>query len=225
MVIALALVPERMRASVPCAWERVAPAIPRDVARAIAERWHVAPERVRLDWMSGCSDGRGDSRLTAAASVRVAGDGASADWTIIIAGGDGGAPLTMRVRAGVEERLPLAARALPRETALAESDIVLDSASVRWGPPRDRGATPGVGWVTRRLVNAGEPLREPTVGKPIVVKHGEPVEVVYGRGAVLLRVRGTAVGSASVGERVGVRMDNGRRIDGVAAGAALVRID
>jgi flagella basal body P-ring formation protein FlgA len=82
-----------------------------------------------------------------------------------------------------------------------------------------------VGWTTRRTIAAGEALREPAVGRPVAMKAGDPVDVLWKSNGIALKLRGVAAGSASLGERVAVRIDSRRRMEGIAAGPALVRID
>jgi flagellar basal body P-ring formation protein FlgA len=111
----------------------------------------------------------------------------------------------------------VAARGIARGAVLTEADICDEGGggAGRVGP----------GWVARRVIAAGEPLREPAVGRPQLVRAGEAVDVVWSGGGVTLRVRGTAMGGAVEGERVLVRLDAHRRIEGTAAGAGVVRIN
>jgi flagella basal body P-ring formation protein FlgA len=114
---------------------------------------------------------------------------------------------------------PAAARDLPRGITLTEADIV------RGGDPALTATNAdgvGEGWVTRRLIAAGEPLRRPAVAPPVWVVTGESVQVLYRVGSVEARLRGTAMGSASKDERVLVRIDTRRRVEGVAVAPGLV---
>lgn len=116
----------------------------------------------------------------------------------------------------------IAARDLPRGATLTADDIRYAAVS----DPRG-GSDPDVapGWVTRRVVNQGEPLRTPAVAPPLAVSHGDQVDVLVRRGAITLRMRGTAMGSAALGERVTVRIDSRRRVDGLAAGPGVVHLN
>jgi len=51
------------------------------------------------------------------------------------------------------------------------------------------------------------------------------VRVTWRRGGVTLAMDGTALGAAAVGQRVRVRTETGRRLEGVAVGPALVQIE
>lgn len=114
---------------------------------------------------------------------------------------------------------PTAARDLPRGITLTEADIV------RRGDPA-LAATDvdgvGEGWVTRRLITAGEPLRRPAVAPPAWVTAGESVQLLYRVGSVEARLRGTAMGTAAKNERVLVRIDTRRRVEGVVVAPGLV---
>jgi flagella basal body P-ring formation protein FlgA len=107
-----------------------------------------------------------------------------------------------------------AARALARGETLAAADI-------------DAAGADGVrlvGWTTRRVIAAGEPLRAPAVAPPAAVRAGEPVALLYQADGVTLRLAGTAATDAPVGGRVAVRVDTRRRFEGVVAGPGLVRL-
>lgn len=82
-----------------------------------------------------------------------------------------------------------------------------------------------VGWMTRRLIAAGEPLRAPAVTPPQLVKSGDVVDVMYQGDGVLITMRGRATRSAALGERLTVRMDNQRKLEATVVAAGRVRVD
>jgi len=82
-----------------------------------------------------------------------------------------------------------------------------------------------LGWTTRRMIAAGEILRSPAVEPPIVVGANQPVEVEWADQNVRLTIRGVAARNASLGDRVAVRTDLGRRVEGTVVAAGRVRID
>lgn len=82
-----------------------------------------------------------------------------------------------------------------------------------------------VGWMTKRLIVAGEPLRAPAVTPPQLVKSGDVVDVVYEGDRVLITMRGHATRSAALGERLTVRMDNQRKLEATVVAAGRVRVD
>lgn len=134
---------------------------------------------------------------------------------------------------------PLTAAAQPAEAAatraVAARDLargeVLTAEDIRHMPiaPGDspRGDAPEslVGWRTRRVISEGEPLRKPAVSPPDLVRAGESVQAVYKGRSVVLRIAGTAAGSGAMGDRVLVRVDTRRRLEGVVIGPALVELD
>jgi flagella basal body P-ring formation protein FlgA len=120
----------------------------------------------------------------------------------------------------------VAARDLERGETLTAEDFT------RVPVPADAGAGAGddapqelIGWKTRRVIAEGEPLRAPAVAPPDLVNAGEPVEAVFRGRTVVLRVKGTAAGSGAMGERVLVRIDARRRLEGVVIGPALVELE
>jgi flagellar basal body P-ring formation protein FlgA len=147
-------------------------------------------------------------------------------WRIILVAFATGVALSVTAPvpaiAQVGGELPVAARDLPRGIALAPSDIRYETGREPVPPGTDRI---GAGWITRRVISAGEVLREPAVGRPQLVRAGEPVELLWKQGTIELRVRGTAMGAAAEGERVTVRIDTRRRMDGVAVAPGLVHIN
>src|SRR5690348_9282971 len=66
-----------------------APAAALRVARAIAERWKVPPERVRLEWESAVTDGS----ISPNATVELWGSGVGGHWVVIFHADSGAAPV------------------------------------------------------------------------------------------------------------------------------------
>lgn len=141
------------------------------------------------------------------------------------------AEMRMAERAGTATPAPATADAYPvaaRELARGE---VLTAADIRYETTEDGTDVAGevtgslVGWTTRRIIGEGERLRPPAVSPPNLVRAGETVQAVYRGRSVVLRVTGTAAGSAAMGERVLVRVDARRRLEGVVIGPALVQLD
>lgn len=117
---------------------------------------------------------------------------------------------------------PVAARDLARGEILAANDIV--RVADAGGDP---ASAPGslIGWTTRRVISAGEALRPPAVAPPDLVRGGDPVQAIWTRGTIELRLTGTASGSAALGDRVLVRVDARRRVEGVVIGPGLVQLN
>jgi flagella basal body P-ring formation protein FlgA len=79
--------------------------------------------------------------------------------------------------------------------------------------------------VTRRTIAAGEVLRSPAVEPPTVVNANSPVEVEWVDGNLTLTVEGIAARNASLGERVPVRTESGKRLEGTVVAPGRVRMD
>lgn len=119
-------------------------------------------------------------------------------------------------------RVAVAARAIPRGAVLAADDIEYRDTTLRVATDTNAIAP---GWVTRRMINAGEVLRSPAVEPPQIVTANEPVLVEWVDGNVSLTVHGTAARNGSIGERVPVRTELGKRIEGTVVAPGRVRID
>ena len=108
---------------------------------------------------------------------------------------------------------PVAARDLPRGVELTAADLSGDTTAASM-----------VGWVTRRVIRAGEQLKEPAVEPPQLVRAGSEVVVRAEYGGVVVTRPGTALASGSLGDRVRVRLDVQHTITGIVASRATVRI-
>ena len=188
------------------------------ITAEIAARWGVAPDRVRLEWGAV----RGDRAPAPDAAYRLVGSGASGDWVVSFEP-PGGPSVAVRLRAGVEVEEPVAARDLERGEVLGP-DAIEVVPTVRGGPPAPR-PSPVAGWVARRRIGRGQPLREPAVGPPRAVEAGEPVQVVWRRTGLAVTLPGRALGSAAAGQSVAVRTETGKRMHGTAVGNGVVQVD
>ena len=118
----------------------------------------------------------------------------------------------------------VARRDLARGVALTAADIdtVIEPRTARRPTPDAR--CPTIGWLTRRVIRAGEPLRAPAVEPPPLIARGARVTVVWETAGLRVTRDGTAVGAAHRGERVVVRVDGARRLTGVATDAGTVTV-
>jgi flagella basal body P-ring formation protein FlgA len=133
------------------------------------------------------------------------------------------APAAPATPLGIERTVPVAARALPRGATLSRADFSILPTVVR--PALKDAAAADSGWVTRRPVVAGEPLVEPAVGPPALVTSGQLVSFVAEAEGIRLSIRGTAATAGSLGDRVWVRVESGRRLRGVVTAPATVSAD
>ena len=118
-------------------------------------------------------------------------------------------------------KVAVATRTLARGTVLSAGDFVMRDTTVRG--PIDTSIV-GEGWVTRRLIGAGEVLRMPSVERPRAVNANQPVELEWEDKNVKLILRGIATRSAAMGERIEVRTDSGRRVEGTVVAPGRLRL-
>jgi flagella basal body P-ring formation protein FlgA len=117
----------------------------------------------------------------------------------------------------LEQDFPVAARRLARGTVLTAGDVIVARVSVR---SSDAPAQPG--WVTRRVIEQGEPLRAPAVAPKPMVSAGQPVRFVRQEQGIRLTVDGRAIHAGQLGDRISVRLGANRRVDGFVTGAGEV---
>lgn len=115
---------------------------------------------------------------------------------------------------------PVAAHALVRGVALAREDITL-AADARCDATA-LAADSLVGRVTRRVMRAGEPLREPAIVPAPLIAEGDSVRFVLVQGGVRLTMNGTATAPALRGEQLWVRLGAKRLLRGVVVAPGLV---
>jgi flagella basal body P-ring formation protein FlgA len=138
-----------------------------------------------------------------------------------LAGVSAQAPTSVAPASSVATTLvPVAARIIPRGTQLSAEDIAEVEAPASAGGSITRKVAPG--WIARRRIDLGEPLREPAVMPPMAVLPGDSVDAVYRDAGVALRLHGTAMTSAAIGDRVVVKVDLKRRLEGTLTAPRLV---
>ncbi|MEO6445737.1 MAG: flagellar basal body P-ring formation chaperone FlgA [Gemmatimonadaceae bacterium] len=123
--------------------------------------------------------------------------------------------------AGPTQLVPVATRRLPRGTVLRESDMTVARVALR-GPASAQPAAVTAGWVTRRVVLAGEVLREPAVAPAPLVAAGQRVQFTYMQNGLQLTFDGVAMAAGSLGDAVAVRLGAKRRVTGLVSGPARV---
>ena len=191
----------------------VPPAIATQTTARVAALWHVAPDRIRLSWGQ-------TAELRDAApvdSVRLVGRGVGGYFAVVLHRPDG-REIALRLRAGMQDQVPVAARAIARGTVLGADDFRVEE-RVQWGAPASGGVVAGAGWEARRALVPGDPLVPPSVAPPTVVHPGESVVFTWERGGVTVSVTGTAVNSARLGQPVRARVEGRElRLEGVATG-------
>jgi len=107
-----------------------------------------------------------------------------------------------------------AARVIPRGTVLSADDIMILGDSIPAVLP--------LGWVTRRVVQVGEALRPPAIGRSPVVANGAMVNVRTGTARVAAVRIGTALEAGAVGDTIRVRLDRAASISAIVRDSATV---
>jgi flagella basal body P-ring formation protein FlgA len=130
--------------------------------------------------------------------------------------------VTRQVAAGPTVRMPIALHTIVRGAVLTADDFEYRDTTTHNSPDT---AQITAGWVTRRTITAGEILRAPAVEPPTIVSANSTVQVEWVDGNVRLTIRGVAARSASLGDRVAVRTELGKRIEGTVVAPGRVRID
>jgi len=196
----------------------VPPGLAARVARALADRWSVPVEAIRLSW----GVARMADQLSDSVDFQLVGAGRSGRMALGVVTDD--RRFSIGFRAGMVDTVAVAARFLERGAVLQESDIRLVEATA-WGVPRPGEPLPGPGWVVRRAVAEGDRLRHPAVSPPVLVRPGETVRLVWSSGGVRVVVEGRASGSGSLGDAVAVRIP-GRtgRLQGIITGPGTARL-
>lgn len=125
-----------------------------------------------------------------------------------------------RLRAQDTAIVYVATRTLPRGTTLSARDF----APARHGTrrPATVALRPEPGWITRRVIRAGEVLATPAVTPPPTVAAGAAVSYIIWRGRIELALAGVAMTSGARGDTILVRLDTHRRVTGVVAGPTRV---
>jgi flagella basal body P-ring formation protein FlgA len=183
------------------------------VASEIGARWGVAPERIQLEWRDSTPP-----RDLEIASLLPRTSG----WWTIVPSAATRADRLIGVRAGVIDTIRVARHALVRGVTLSIEDFT-DSVIVRWSkPPATARQQVEAGWVTRRMIAAGEELRAPAVGPAPLIASGDSVTIVT-EGTLSLAIKAVAMRQATrAGDRLDVRLAGGRTLSVTAVSANTV---
>lgn len=213
MLRGIALIPALV-ASMPAAAQIAAvpePVVARTVA-SLAKEWRVSASMLRLEWRVPPASPPPD---TSAQPQLLRG---AAGWfTVAMPAETGRGVVRWAVRAGVAESVLVARRPLARGEVVAANDVA-DSLAVRWGTPT-RGRRVEAGWVARRPIAPGEILAAPAVSAPPIVAAGDSVRFTMDRDGIQLEIGAVAARRAdAIGDRIAVRLADGRILGGVVAG-------
>ena len=196
------------------------PLLTQRVAGAVADRWAIAPEQIRLEWTGLQRVGT----LSGLTQFKLLGRGDDG-WFAVLFEPAFGAPLAARLHAGIADSAAVAARPLASGALLTHADLRYE-VRVRWRPPsRKHEPLARPGDLVRRSIASGELLSSPSVVPAPIVAAGASVRVEWRRGDVVIELQGIAVNAAGTGESVHVRVD-GRtgQLRGTAVASNLVRV-
>jgi flagella basal body P-ring formation protein FlgA len=172
------------------------------VTAAVAQRWGIPAESVRLEW--GRTPVQGRPPDTSAFQLA----GGANGWFVASFVAPQGWAMAARVRAGSDATVLVATRDLARGTRLEAGDLRAEQ-RIHWGDPERRreGPSPAAGWELRRAVRAGTVVDRPSASPPALVRAGEHIDLWWRRGDVAMRLSGVALHGARLGEPVKVRVD------------------
>jgi flagella basal body P-ring formation protein FlgA len=199
-LLMLGLAASTLSAQTPAPASPVSEGLSRRVAEAVARMWDVEAAGIRLEW------GRLPAGIVLGddAAFRFQGHG-DGGWFVVLFTTPRSDIVAARVRAGIADSVPVAARPLGAGTRLSEADVAFHPA-MRWGAPLEAvGRYPRLGWVARRSIAVGEALEPPLVSPPPMVEAGRPIRVTWSGGAVTVAIEGVALNAAGLGESVRVR--------------------
>jgi len=186
-----------------------------EVAAAIAQRWGTDARSIVVEMIS-------PSPWPAAGTpFRLTGSGDDGRWAVWFE--ESGSARQLLVHAGVRTAVVTAATDLERGVML-EAAHLSSVTGVRWGAPSAGDPPVEPGWITRRRIAKGEPIRRPAAEPPRAVRPGDDVRIEVVHGAITLSLEGRAAGSAAIGETVAVRAQTGKRLEGTVITAGLVRV-
>ena len=200
------------------------PVVDSIVAR-ITQRWGTPP---RGAWLAEWNVVRGDSSALTAAGADVSGSDRTGIYTVTMRRERFAAPvLVARLRVGHAREDVVTSHVVARGTVLRADDL-LRRHTVTWGAPDGDAATSLddiIGTAARRVLRDGERIRPTDIAPAPVVFAGDTVRAEFIRDGVRLALVGTALSNASLGARVAIRLDRGRRFAGIAIGRNTVRLD
>jgi flagella basal body P-ring formation protein FlgA len=183
----------------------------------VAQQWQVAPDRVRLAWGRLPVLGPADTNLV----MRLAGWG-SEGWFAAILERPGMSPRAVRIRAGLDDSLPVATRALRAGDHLSAEDVTI-ALQTRWGklmPPAPRDVE---GWEVRRPLAIGEPLVAPFVAPPKMIATGDSLRLSWQQGTITIETVGIALNQARLGDPIRAKVGQ-TELSGIVTGPGTARM-
>jgi flagella basal body P-ring formation protein FlgA len=189
-----------------------------EIRERLAGRWSVDPSEIHLEW--------GRSRPVRfpaeLGEIELLGGGRNGQWIVAFhSTNPKESGTSVPLRTGLTRIEPFARQSLARGDVLEAANMEFRS-RLHWGPPQNLPEPAEAGWVAQRRIDAGDHLTIPAVRPPQLVVSGRPVQLVWTSGALKISLKGKAVGSAAMGERVFVRTEEGHRMSGIVTGPGRV---
>jgi flagella basal body P-ring formation protein FlgA len=132
----------------------------------------------------------------------------------------------VRVSIHAEAEYLVAAHALPAGKTLTSDDLAWQKGDLGTLPAQVvTSLTQAEGKTTTLSVGAGMPLRNDLLKSPLIIRQGQQVSVQSIGQGFQVSAKGTAVTSASEGQVVRVRMDNGQTVSGIAQTNGTVQVN
>jgi len=192
--------------------------ISHEIRVRVAAKWGASPTDIHLEW----GRVRAVRFPTEVGEIELLGGGRNGQWVVAFRPSnpkeDG---TSIPLRTGVTRIEPFARKGLARGDVL-EPENMEYLPQLHWGPPDALPQLAEAGWVAQRRIEAGGHLTVPAVRPPQMVVSGRPVQLIWTSGSVKISLKGQAVGSAAMGERVFVRTEEGHRMSGIVTGPGTV---
>ncbi|MFO1435171.1 MAG: flagellar basal body P-ring formation chaperone FlgA [Gammaproteobacteria bacterium] len=141
---------------------------------------------------------------------------------------NGSSPWTVYVPVQVSVMRPVVvlARPVPRGTVLSAEDIRMDSRNVGTSAGYFDDSASVIGKVLIRSGNAGQVINPTQLTSSTAIKRGQQVTLSAGSGAVAVKMSGTAMADAAVGDRLKVKNNTSARVvEGVVQPDGSVAVD
>ncbi len=139
----------------------------------------------------------------------------SKPWTIYVA-----------AQVGIMEQIVIANKNLPRGTHLTAEDLYLEERDVT---RLHRGYLTDISQAANktvlRMVRQGTPLSPSKINAPTAIKRGADITILSKVGSIEVRMRGTALGSGSIGDQIKVKNSRSKRlVNAQIISSSLVRV-
>jgi flagella basal body P-ring formation protein FlgA len=141
---------------------------------------------------------------------------------------NGNSPWTVYVPVQVSVLQPVVvlARPVPRGTVLSAEDVKMESRNVGTSAAYFDDSASVIGKVLSRPGIAGQIINPTQLTSSIAVKRGQQVTLSAGSGAVAVKMSGTAMADAAVGDRLKVKNNTSARvIEGIVQPDGSVAVD